>query len=127
MTMEENPENILEELEEATQASKGEEIWINTMQEETIGCAQTAVKMAHKYAKQHKKEEVKLPDEFKRHAALFSDEDAKKLPPSQPHDHKIELTADAPVKFNMKMYPMSAKDVMHGLCIIVTTVTLVIT
>ena len=63
--MEENPENILEELEETTQASEGEEIWINTMQEETIGHAQTAVEMAHKYAEQHGKEEVKLPDKFK--------------------------------------------------------------
>jgi len=41
-----------------------------------------AVKMAHKYAKQHTREEVILPPEFKRHAALFSDEEAKKFPPS---------------------------------------------
>ena len=66
--------------------------------------------MAHKYAEKHGKEEVKLPDKYKRHAALFSDEDAKKLPPSRPHNHKIELTTEAPAKFNMKMYPMSAKD-----------------
>ena len=66
--------------------------------------------MAHEYAKSHQKEEVKLPDEFKRHAALFSDEKAKKLAPSQPHDHKIELTDKAPVQSNCKMYLMSAKD-----------------
>ena len=102
--MEENPENILEELEETMQPSDGEEIWINT------GHTQTAIEMAHKYAEKHGKEEVKLPDEFKRHTALFSDEDAKKLPPSRPYNHKIELTTEAPAKFNMKMYPMSAKD-----------------
>jgi hypothetical protein len=41
-----------------------------------------AVEMAHEYAKTHAKEEVKLPECFKRHAALFSDEEAKKFPPS---------------------------------------------
>ena len=35
--MEENPEDALEELEETMQASEEEDIWINTMQEETIG------------------------------------------------------------------------------------------
>ena len=59
-----------------------------------------AVEMAHEYAKQHAKEEVTLPEEFKQHAALFSDEEAKKFPPSRPHDHKIELTPKAPNKFN---------------------------
>jgi hypothetical protein len=34
----------------------------------------------------------------------------KKFPPSRPHDHKIELTDATPAKFNMKMYPMSAKE-----------------
>jgi len=41
-----------------------------------------AVEMAHEYARQHTKEEVILPPEFKRHAVLFSDEEAKKFPPS---------------------------------------------
>ena len=58
---------------------------------ETIRHTQTAIKMAHEYAKTHTKEEVKLPDCFKCHAALFSDEEAKKFSPSQPHNHKIKL------------------------------------
>ena len=66
--------------------------------------------MAHEYAKSHAKGEVTLPEQFKCHAALFSDEEAKKFPPSRPHDHKIELTEDAPTQFNMRMYPMSAKE-----------------
>ena len=77
---------------------------------EYIRRTQNAIEMAHEYAKSHQKEEVKLPDEFKRHAALFSDEEAKKFPPSRPHDHKIELMDKAPAQFNCKMYPMSAKD-----------------
>ena len=75
-----------------------------------INRTHTAVKMAHEYADKHGKEEVTLPKEFQRHAALFSDEEAKKFPPSRPHDHKIELTADAPAKFNCKLYPMSLAD-----------------
>jgi len=75
-----------------------------------INRTHNAVEMAHKYAKQHAKEEVTLPPEFKRHAALFSDEEAKKFPPSRPHNHKIELTSEAPNKFNCKLYPMSLAD-----------------
>jgi hypothetical protein len=42
----------------------------------------TAIEMAHKYVEENKKEEVKLPEEFKQHAALFSDEEASKFLPS---------------------------------------------
>jgi hypothetical protein len=66
--------------------------------------------MAHEYTKTHTKEEVKLPECFKCHVALFSDEEAKKFPLSRPHNHKIELTDKAPASFNMKMYPILAKD-----------------
>ena len=66
--------------------------------------------MAHQYAKEHAKEEVKLPEQFKRHASLFSDEEANKFPPSRPWDDKIDLTADAPASFNCKVYPMSQKE-----------------
>ena len=42
---------------------------------------------------------------------LFSDKEAKKFPPScREGDHKIKLTAEAPEKFNCKLYPMSLKD-----------------
>jgi len=42
----------------------------------------TAADMAHKYAAEHGQQEVTLPMEFKRHTALFSDEEANKFPPS---------------------------------------------
>ena len=66
--------------------------------------------MAHKYAEEHKKATVVLPEEFKQHAALFSDEEAKAFPPACEWDHKIELTEDAPASFNMKIYPMLKKE-----------------
>jgi hypothetical protein len=75
-----------------------------------INRANTAIEMAHKYADNNPKEQITLPEEFKQHATLFSDEEAKKFPPAQLWDHKIELTEDAPASFNQKIYPMSRKE-----------------
>jgi hypothetical protein len=47
-----------------------------------INCTNTAIEMAYKYAEENTKEEVKLPEQFKDHAALFSNEEANKFPPS---------------------------------------------
>ena len=47
-----------------------------------INHTHTAVEMAHKYESEHGKTEVTLPEEFKRHMALFSDEEANKFPPT---------------------------------------------
>jgi len=70
-----------------------------------------AIEMAHKYAMEHGKEEVTLPEEFKRHTLLFSDEEANKFPPSHGEgDHKIELMDTAPASFNCKVYPLSRKE-----------------
>jgi len=101
----ETHEAIMEELEDQSQPN----IWIGRTTME-VNQTHNATKMAHKYVEQNKKEEITLPEEFKRHALLFSDEEAKKFPPSCPCNHKIELTAEAPAKFNCKTYPMSLKD-----------------
>ena len=70
-----------------------------------------AIKMAHKYATEHGKEEVTLPEEFKRHTLLFSDEEANKFPPSCGEgDHKIKLMDTTPASFNCKVYPLSHKE-----------------
>jgi len=67
-----------------------------------------AIKMAHKYDQEHGKEEVKLPEQFKHHEALFSDKEANAFPPAQGEgDHKIELLETAPRSFNCKVYPLS--------------------
>jgi hypothetical protein len=42
-----------------------------------INYINTAIEMAHKYAKQNPKKQVTLPKEFKQHIALFLDEDTK--------------------------------------------------
>ena len=101
----ETHEAIMEELEDQSQP----DVWIGRTTME-VNRTHNATEMAHKYTEEHKKEEITLPEEFKRHALLFSDEEAKKFPPSCPCNHKIELTAEAPAKFNCKTYPMSLKD-----------------
>jgi len=64
--------------------------------------------MAHRYTEEHSKQEVTLPEEFKCHMALFSDEEANTFPPGQGEgDHKIELLETAPASFNCKVYPLS--------------------
>jgi len=76
-----------------------------------INCTHTSVEMAHKYALEHGKEEVILLEEFKRHTALFSDEEANKFPPTRREgDHKIVLMDTAPTRFNCKVYPLSRDE-----------------
>jgi len=71
----------------------------------------TAVEMAYKYASEHGKEEVTLPEEFKHHTALFSDEEANKFPPAcRDGDHKIILMDTTPTRFNCKVYPLSRDE-----------------
>jgi len=71
----------------------------------------TAVEMAYKYTSEHGKEEVTLPEEFKRHMALFSDEEANKFPPAcRDGDHKIVLMDTAPTCFNCKVYLLSRDE-----------------
>jgi hypothetical protein len=87
----ENPEDALVALEESCQPDNDNDntLWSGVTtsemecgQVEFIRCTHNAVEMAHEYAKSHAKEEITLPEEFKHHATLFSDEEAKKFPPS---------------------------------------------
>jgi len=67
--------------------------------------------MAHCYTEEHGKQEVTLPEEFKCHTALFSDEEANAFPPGQgEEDHKIELLETAPASFNCKVYLLSKAE-----------------
>jgi len=73
-----------------------------------VNCTHTVVEMAHKYAQENNKEEVTLPQEFKEHKTLFSDEEANKFPPTRGEgNHKIVLLENAPTRFNCKVYPLS--------------------
>jgi len=70
-----------------------------------------ATEMAHHYTEEHGKQEVTLPEEFKRHMALCLDEEAKAFPPAQGEgDHKIELLETTPASFNCKVYLLSKAE-----------------
>ena len=76
-----------------------------------VNCTHTTVEIAYKYKLEHGKTEVTLPEEFKCHTALFSDEEANKFPPAWGDgDHKIILIDTAPTHFNCKIYPLSRDE-----------------
>jgi hypothetical protein len=86
----ENPEDALAALEESCQLDNNNDnaLWSGVTtsemkcgQVEFIRCTHNAIEMAHEYAKSHAKEEIMLSEEFKHHATLFSNEEAKKFPP----------------------------------------------
>jgi gag-polyprotein putative aspartyl protease len=52
-----------------------------------------------------------IPTEYKRHATVFSEEGAKRFPPSRPEDHAIKLVPDAPGTINCKTYPLTRAEV----------------
>jgi hypothetical protein len=49
--------------------------------------------------------------EYKCHAAVFSEEEAKRFPLSRPEDHAIKLGPDAPGTINCKTYPLTRAEV----------------
>ena len=61
-------------------------------------------------AKQEQAPIVELPEEYKRHAQIFSEEAAKRFPPSRPEDHTIQLKPGAPDKIKCKIYPMTKQE-----------------
>ena len=52
-----------------------------------------------------------LPEEYKRHWKVFSEEEAKRFPPSRgDDDHAINLKPDAPNTLQCKIYPLSPPE-----------------
>ena len=54
--------------------------------------------------------EIEVPEEYRRHARIFDEVESKKLPPSRPWDHAINLKPDAPDTIDCKIYPLPPKD-----------------
>jgi gag-polyprotein putative aspartyl protease len=52
-----------------------------------------------------------IPTEYKRHEAVFSEEGAKRFPPSRPEDHAIKLVPDVPGTINCKTYPLTRAEI----------------
>ena len=53
---------------------------------------------------------VEIPEEYKQHWRVFSEEEAHQFPPSRPWDHAIELKEGAPKAINCKVYPTTLTE-----------------
>ena len=67
--------------------------------------------IAQEWAKEASKGQAKLspdtiPEEYQRHAKVFSDEKAKRFPPEREEGMSIKLSPDAPTIINCKVYPL---------------------
>jgi hypothetical protein len=69
-----------------------------------------SVEMAHKFRETTGQMEITLLEEFKEYKLVFSDKEAKKLPPRQDCNHKIKLTEEAPKTFNFKPYLLNPAE-----------------
>jgi hypothetical protein len=54
--------------------------------------------------------EEDIPEEYKRHTRVFSEEHSKALPPHRQFDHAINLTPDAPGRLDCKIYPLNDRE-----------------
>jgi len=54
--------------------------------------------------------EETVPAVFKQHWRVFSEQEARQLPPHREYDHRIELRPNAPHVINSKVYPLSQNE-----------------
>jgi hypothetical protein len=54
--------------------------------------------------------EEDIPEEYKRHTRVFSEEHSKALPPHRQFDHAINLTPDALARLDCKIYPLNDRE-----------------
>ena len=74
-----------------------------------INFAQNWAREANK-AKQEQAPTAELPEEYKQHVQIFSEEVAKQFLPSQPEDHAIQLKLGAPDEIKSKIYPITKQE-----------------
>ena len=51
-----------------------------------------------------------IPNEYKRHAKVFSEEESHRFPPPRPWDHEIALKPEAPDHIDCKVYPLNQTE-----------------
>ena len=67
-------------------------------------------KMAEAFHTDKPKTETPIPPEYRRHAKVFSEQEAECFPPSRTWDHRIPLKEDAPETINEKLYNLPKVD-----------------
>ena len=66
--------------------------------------------LASKLAEQTQPKITILPECYKRHARVFSEEESQRFPPARPWDHAIELLKDAPKAMPGKIYALTQTE-----------------
>jgi hypothetical protein len=51
-----------------------------------------------------------IPDEYQRHAVVFSEKASQRFPPARNEDHAINLKSDAPASIDCKVYPLTPQE-----------------
>jgi hypothetical protein len=72
--------------------------------------AQDCQTLASKLAEQAQPKIVALPERYKRHARVFSEEESQRFPPARPWDHAIELLEGAPKTMPGKIYALTQAE-----------------
>jgi hypothetical protein len=71
--------------------------------------------VAQQWAQEAEKGKVHLtletiPEEYRRHTKVFSEEEAKRFPPNREENMTIKLKPDAPDVINCKIYPLTKDE-----------------
>jgi hypothetical protein len=69
-----------------------------------------AQKMAEAFQTDKPKTDTPIPPEYRKHAKVFSEQEAECFPPSRTWDHHIPLKDDAPETINEKLYNLPKVD-----------------
>ena len=72
--------------------------------------AQDRQTLASKLAEQTQPKIIVLPERYKRHARVFSEEESQRFPPARPWDHAIELLEGTPKAMPGKIYALTQAE-----------------
>ena len=78
---------------------------VEELEEECFTISTRLAQEAHQY-----QQEVEVPEEYKRHSRVFSEEESHRLPLSRPWDHAIDLKEGVPEAINCKIIPMTMEE-----------------
>src|ERR1700754_4272921 len=95
-----------------------EEAWEQLMDDEAepqiafLRKTTTASELAQREAATRKERtfEEMIPEEYRRHHQVFSEEASRRFPPSRPWDHAIDLLPNAPTTLDCKIYPLAQNE-----------------
>ena len=78
---------------------------VEELEEECFTISTRLAQEANQY-----QQEVEIPEEYKRHSKVFSEEESHRFPLSRPWDHAIELKDGAPEAINCKIIPTMMEE-----------------